>query len=125
MKSNPILQSSPVSPSAPLPPYGRDVEELLVAGDLVDPWIMTGRDAWKHAKRRRNVINKGSALVLPEGCSAREFRWPVSGLAVTAWVTDLAESERLELGKTLVACGAEMAVLLDGTGNPMWFRKSS
>lgn len=104
--------SAKVGSRKPLPPYAREVLELLAAGRPVNCFIYAGAHRWERAKNRRTFAGPGSAIVLPVGAEPASFTWP----PITNPVVDgseLSDAERHAIGSALVEAGAFGVWLLD------------
>ncbi len=93
-----------------LPPYGREVEKLLTRHEHLNLWCYAGSQAWEGAQWRIRHIGPATALVLPQGDSPNNYRWPVKGLELMLIWPDGNPDEIITLGETLVKNGATLVV---------------
>ena len=81
----------------PLPPYGGEVAREQMHGRHPDVVVYGGPFAHQLAEHRRKRFGLGSAIVVPHGRHAREFRWPtLDRVAVAAPGLDVEALHRLE-----------------------------
>jgi len=98
----------------PLPPFGRAVEQALIAGRHPNVYLFAGpgRDAWGLARARQSVCGPASALVLPPGTDPASYRWPALPDLIVD-MTGLAGEAVQRLARALVRDGVGLAYLLD------------
>lgn len=98
-----------------LPPFGREVAEVIAAGRLPNCYVYAGPHAWARAKRRRAQFGPGSAMVLPPGADPAEFRWPRMPGGVLVDACDLSRAEAMALARALGSAGtAPVYAVIDG-----------
>lgn len=90
----------------PLPPFGREVLQTRVGGE-VNLFVFAGQDAWRRAKRRP----PGHRAAVPPNESWARFDWSfVHGLGITLIARDLSEEDLCGFGAHLVRSGANVVV---------------
>ncbi len=88
-----------------LPPFGREVAEVIAAGRIPNCFVYAGPNAWARAKRRREQLGAGSAMVLPPGADPAEFRWPRLSGGVVVDARDLEYAAAVALARALASAG--------------------
>jgi len=95
-----------------LPPFGREVEAALSAGQHPNVRLYACADGWELAKQHRATFGPGSTLLLPLGDDPEAYRWPLV-CELVANVTGLSGDNLQRLARALVRDGCRLAYLLD------------
>ena len=107
-----------LSGTSRLPPFGREVRNLIAAGEDLNLFIFAGRDGWRLAKARRAALGPGTALVLPDGENWSGFRWPVARQYPLLVWPDAKPRERVDFGDY----GTNLDCSSDGPRSPQVMR---
>lgn len=115
--------------SGKLPPFGREVEAAEVASTLPDEgiWLFcgtcptTGKDPWEQAAWARAKRGEGSAMVLPPGEAATDYRWPALTSTLVAWAYGFDQEGELALGRSLIEAGYDLVEVCGGPSGPLRF----
>lgn len=99
-------------PRLRLPPFGREVEAALAAGQRPNVRLYACVDGWELAMQHRATFSPGSTLLLPLGDDPEAYRWPPVRELV-ANVTGLSGDNLQRLARALVRDGCRLAHLLD------------
>lgn len=117
-------------------PFGNEADAALRAHTLkVAPYLFvapcpnTRKDPWTLAREHIAMHGPGSALVLPDGESIDDYRFPAlplfppSDIAVATFAYGWSRDDCERLGHALIANGLDSVQVLGGDGCPMEFRK--
>ena len=123
----------------PLPPFGQDVEDAVLADRLppggadilcgTDP--MTGSDVWQLATLGNTRRGKGSTMVLPPGHMVESYRWPTIPIrfefmpCVVAWAFGFTRESEQALGKALLNAGYARVDVRGGPSGPLRFEATT
>ncbi|MBN8923357.1 MAG: hypothetical protein J0I96_09730 [Rhodanobacter sp.] len=114
-------------------PHGNEVMGVLRAGTLQHEVHLycgtcprTKKDRWALAAERIAKCGAGTAMVLPEGGDASNFRFPpvdVGPLRVSlaTFAYGLDQEQQHALGHALIAAGLKSVAVLGGPGGPLRF----
>lgn len=115
-------------------PHGLGVDAALHAGTLTcAPYLFsgicptTGKDAWALATEHMRKHGEGTAMVLPEGVNASEFRFPALpvfalGVSLVVFAYGMPLEQQRTLGDALIAAGLDVVDVLGGVGGPLTFK---
>lgn len=118
-----------------LPPFGREVEDAVNAGNLppggVDIFVRgclrPRSDVWQLADQGRRLRGAGSAMVLPSGDDPTTYRWPAIPViweespAVVIWTFGCTSDEERAFGEVFIAVGYDVVDVRGGPSGPLRF----
>lgn len=93
------------------PPFAREIEQALAAGQALNVFVFAGEGAWDRAAARRFAHGPGSALVVPEDTTPEAIAWPPLGSCCLA-ADRIDRQAAVRIGQALVSSGTRLVVVL-------------